>query len=111
MRTDLSAWRVRRVQLIAYAGKQLKAAIPNNDSAGAPEDLTGYTAFGKIVDHEGTLVLDLAPTCGEALGTFILNVLIPAETAPGWYRWRGGFDSDSTGEDVRYEGPVHIRSY
>ena len=95
--SDRSPNRIRKVALVASVSKKLNAAIPNDDSARDPEDLSSFTAFGKIVDEDGTTILDLTPTTGGAAGTYKINKAIPSTVTPGWYRWKGGL-IDSAGD-------------
>lgn len=90
-------------------GRRLVATIFNDDSARDPENLSTFTAFGKIVDEDGTTILSLSPTTGGADGTFLLDEVIPSATTPGWYRWKGGVTDSAGDDDVRYSGPVYLR--
>lgn len=111
MRNDLNLDRIRNIVLTAFVGKNLVASIPNDDSARDPENFSGHTAFGKIVDEDGTLILDLAPTIDSAAALYEIDILIPSNTTPGWYRWKGGVTDSAGDDDLRYEGPVHLMEY
>ena len=100
--------RIRKIKLIGAIGHKLKANIANDDSARDPENLTTYTAFGKIIDELEVTILDLSPTTGGTAGTYVINKLVPTSSTAGHYRWRGGLIDSAGVEDVRYEGPVHL---
>ena len=107
----LSKNSLTRIKLVAYVGKSLVATISNTDSARDPEDLSTFTAFGKIVDEDDALILDLTPTTANANGSYIINKASPGGTTAGHYRWKGGVIDSAGDYDVRYEGPVHLRTY
>lgn len=111
MRNDLNLFRVRRIALFGTVGKNIVANIPNEDSARDPEDFSGMTAFGKIVDEDETTILDLTPTVDSAGALYQIDKLVPSNTTPGWYRWRGGTTDSAGGDEVRYEGLVYLKGY
>ena len=107
----LSKNSLTRIKLVAFIGKNLVASISNEDSARDPEDLSTFTAFGKIIDETGATILDLTPTTGGTNGAYVINKTVPGGTTAGWYWWKGGVIDSAGDNDVRYEGPVHLRVY
>jgi len=94
-----------------YVGKQLAITFEIQDKNGEVVPLTGYTGDAKIVDEEGTEILDLSPTINASNGYFIIDILIPADTPPGRYDWVGSLITSGGDEYPRFRGKVNLLTY
>lgn len=92
-------------------GKQLAVtfALTNPDTEEAI-DLTGYTGSGVVYDEDGSTVITLSVTIGEATGLVSLNQQISALLTPGRYDWY--IDLTDSGGAIyrRFEGKFNLQS-
>ena len=101
----------QHVGIKGWTGKQMAFALEFLGEEDSAIDLTGYTAFGKIVDEGNALILDLTPSIGAANGQYIVDILVPSNTVPGNYQWRGGLTDSGGTSTVWFEGPAYIQTY
>lgn len=80
-------------KLTAYAGATFSLSLTCQDSAGDPQDLTGYTARGsvRIKPNSESVTLDLAPTIPTPSNGVIL-ILVSDETTAAITAGRYVFD-------------------
>ena len=97
--------------LDVYAGKQLEHVFLFTDDDDVAQDLTGYTASGKVVDENNVTVITLVIAVGGTEGTLSIDQLISAAVPPGRLDWKMELVDSGGDVSVRLKGKFNVEEY